>query len=350
MNIRREITEHFREGIISGTYPAGMELPSTQEIARRFETQPTTVQRALKLLVEEGWIEREPRLGTRVREKRRELKSIALYANTDTGLMRPYSRYFITQLVRRLAEKGIAVRTVVEDAAGHGLQALRRLIQSDRIQAVFYLELSPPDAERLLSLPVAVLGLSSGQVTPRVGINERRMIPLVLPELQRRNCRRLAMLASFHPAAYLNDEVKRLRLLGIELDLRLLPGENFSGEGISDFIQLGYDQFKEMMKWPERPDSLLIYPDHLLSGVLAAAYELKVDLEREFKLIIGHRNRELPVLFPVKTLYLEITLNEMVERSVELLFNAYYHSGPQRFQVNYRLYDPYQLTRKETDR
>ena len=355
MSIRRDITEHFREGIIAGRYPAGTALPPTREIAERYGTRPANVQRALALLVEEGLIVREPRVGTRVRLRQRELKTVALYlSHPGAEMLLPYRRYYWRELARELAGRGISTRTVVEDQAGNGLASLRRLADSDRIQAVIFIELDPEEIRPLLKLPVPVLGYSVSGMAPHVGIDYRSLLPGVLPELKRCGCRQLAVISSMrlHDQQYGYDwgvqtSLRRFEEQHIRLDFRAQPSASLHSLEVDDFVQFGYRSFRQLMTLPERPDALLVYPDKLLPGVLAAAYELKIDLEQEFRRIFIHRNRELPELFPVRAYYLEIQLRELVERSVELLFNLHRHQGPKKYLVKHHLYDPEASTQGE---
>ncbi len=346
MSIRRDITEHFREGIMTGLYPAGSPLPSSQEIARTFGTQPANVQRALRLLVQEGLIVREPRVGTRVREKAGTLTSLAVYLKGMGGAqLLPYRRYYWGELEKRLARKGISIRVVTEDAAGNGLRALRRLAQSDRAQAALFLELSPEEITELKKLPIPILGLSSTQLAPRVGIDYRSLLALALPELKKYRCERLGMISTqgvLHTLQIDAESMTRGPATsflhdGILFDARAMLEDSAIPENEHSYALLGYSAFKRLMELPDRPDSLLVYPDKFLPGVLAAAYELKVDLNKTFKCIFAHRNRELPELFPAHVLYLEISLDEMVDATLVLLNNVYTHTGPQNFSIRHRL-------------
>ena len=114
MSIRYEITEHFRNAIVSGQYPGGSMLPSTQKIAADFNTRAANVQRALALLVKEGLIIREQGVGTRVRGCSDELRSIAIYLNKNhMEAMNHYRQYYWTQLCRKFRAASIDYRVVV---------------------------------------------------------------------------------------------------------------------------------------------------------------------------------------------------------------------------------------------
>ncbi len=57
VSVREQIITQIMLGITSGDLPVGEKLPSTQEIARRFQIHSNTVSNAYRKLAENGWIE-----------------------------------------------------------------------------------------------------------------------------------------------------------------------------------------------------------------------------------------------------------------------------------------------------
>lgn len=57
VSVREQIITQITLGITSGDLPIGEKLPSTQEIARRFQIHSNTVSNAYQKLAEDGWIE-----------------------------------------------------------------------------------------------------------------------------------------------------------------------------------------------------------------------------------------------------------------------------------------------------
>ena len=347
MSIRYEITEHFRSGILAGKFPGGSMLPSTQKIAENFNTEIANVQRALALLVKEGLIVREPRNGTFVRGKATELRSVAIYANKNhMEAMNHYRQYYWTGLCRKFREKNIDYRVIVEDDNGNGFRALKQLTDAGEIQAVSFLGLAPDEIKRLQKLSVAVAGFSSTTLVSRVYIDYRSILKLMIPELERCECRNLGIISPLlsrdfltqsGPCSFGKANLTKLDKLGIKLNQQLLTERSVYELYPDRLAQQGYQMFHQLMAQMERPDALLIYPDQILPGVLAAAYELKIDLERKFRLIVAHRNRELPELFPVKTVWLEISLDELIETSFRLLVNVFHREGEQDIQIKHHL-------------
>ncbi|SPH17502.1 putative HTH-type transcriptional regulator YurK [Defluviimonas aquaemixtae] len=63
----RDVKRVATERILGGIWPPGSNLPSEVELAKEFACTRTTVNRAMRELAEEGYLERKRKAGTRVR-------------------------------------------------------------------------------------------------------------------------------------------------------------------------------------------------------------------------------------------------------------------------------------------
>lgn len=61
-----QMIDYFREKLVSNQLKPGEELPSRREIARKFNINPNTVQRAFSEMEEMSWIYTEPHRPSRV--------------------------------------------------------------------------------------------------------------------------------------------------------------------------------------------------------------------------------------------------------------------------------------------
>lgn len=59
----RQIAEQIEEGIFTGVFPPGSQVPSTTEISRQFNINPATVLKGMNQLVASGLIEKKRGLG-----------------------------------------------------------------------------------------------------------------------------------------------------------------------------------------------------------------------------------------------------------------------------------------------
>lgn len=64
ISIREQLVTQVVLGVLSGDLPAGQRLPSTRDLARRFDLHPNTISAAYRELEQAGWL--EPRHGSGV--------------------------------------------------------------------------------------------------------------------------------------------------------------------------------------------------------------------------------------------------------------------------------------------
>jgi len=62
--LHRQIENALRERILNGTLPAGLPLPTTNDLAAQMGVHPLTLQKALRRLKIAGLLQRTPRVGS----------------------------------------------------------------------------------------------------------------------------------------------------------------------------------------------------------------------------------------------------------------------------------------------
>ena len=70
--VREQLVTQIKIGIVGGDLPVGEKLPSTRELARRFDIHANTVANAYHKLCEDGWLEFKPGSGFYVCEEKSE--------------------------------------------------------------------------------------------------------------------------------------------------------------------------------------------------------------------------------------------------------------------------------------
>lgn len=71
-----QLIDYFRKKLVSNQFVLGEELPSRRQIARQFNINPNTVQRAFSEMEEMKWIYTEPNRPSRVTEDVRIIQEI----------------------------------------------------------------------------------------------------------------------------------------------------------------------------------------------------------------------------------------------------------------------------------
>ncbi len=84
---RKQIARQLRERILSGELAEGSKLPSTEELSQRWQVARSSIQAAMKSLVQEGLIERVRKRGTFVAHQSRVLTHIGIYLSENIWQM-----------------------------------------------------------------------------------------------------------------------------------------------------------------------------------------------------------------------------------------------------------------------
>lgn len=76
--IYEQLVQYFKQSFVNGTYQAGGILPSRRELAQQMNINPNTVQRAYKMMEEEGLIMTEANVTSRLTEDAERLAALRL--------------------------------------------------------------------------------------------------------------------------------------------------------------------------------------------------------------------------------------------------------------------------------
>ena len=309
--VYRQISDRFREMIMSGEYPAGQKLPSSQEIAAAVGSDAATVHTALRQLVKEGLITRQPRRGTFVRGRQEVLTQVGLFMG---GSFRDSTRYerslfgALEDLLRRsqLSYKVFIDPRPVEDQVDE-LPALAKSIEQRQIQGIVGVKMDRRSLRWLQKLPIPGAYHASGTEDGIVSYDWVPMVQMSLERLRAQGCRSVALIAPFQtemPDIFGGgkDRIEFLlkftdvaRDLGLEVhdELMRLPAGPIIGDRAAH--RFGYEQFHALWKLPARPDGLLVYPDSVVDGTILAMAELGVSGGLR---VVFHRNKLLDLVCP----------------------------------------------------
>ena len=99
-----QLIDYFREMFVSDQLKPGEELPSRREIARQFNINPNTVQRAFSEMEEMSWIYTEPNRPSRVTQNEELLQKIK----------KDFVRRAVEQFVSSIETIDISIEEVIE--------------------------------------------------------------------------------------------------------------------------------------------------------------------------------------------------------------------------------------------
>lgn len=309
--VYRQISDRFREMIMSGELPPGHKLPSSQKIAVTLGSDAATVHTALRQLVKEGLITRQPRRGTFVRGRSEVLTQVGLFMG---GSFRNSTRYesslfgALEDLLRRshLSYKVFIDPRALEDQVDE-LPALAKCIEQRQIQGIIGVTMDRRSLRWLQKLPIPGAYHVGGMEDGCVSYDWEFMVQMSLEHLRAQGCRSVALIAPFltempdvfgggkNRIDFLLKFTDVARDLGLEIHdewMRLPAGPITDDRAAHRF---GYEQFHALWKLPTRPDGLLVYPDSVVDGTILAMAELGVS--RELK-VVFHRNKRVDLVCP----------------------------------------------------
>jgi len=331
--IGRQIQKHVRRLIASGELASGERLPSTQELAEAWTTHVTTVHRALTPLVRQGLLTRTRRVGTFVRKGVPTLACVGVYYPTDFWLKKTFAFYgsLHTELRKLLQQSRATMTTWVDPrpmAQQHApLEALVNAAKHREFQALIVPFIH--DREHyawLRKMPVPWSCCWENRVPTAVSSDLLQFADVALECVCAQGGRSVGMIADISwalrtkmSAAILVRFYDHFRARAVALGLTVKPAWmggppcELSGE---QHAQFGYDQFHVLWGRPDRPDTLITWPDSVAPGVLMAIAKQGVRVPQDLKLVI-HKNDKVDLFCPVPASLVITRVEEMAKALLE---------------------------------
>lgn len=339
--VRRQLTDCVREMIRSGQLSEGIRLPSSQELARHWGTDPMTVHRALAPLVREGLLERNPGIGTFVRRPSKRLRQVAIYLNEelDTPSAPAYERVLVHELRRLMRDEGIEPDVWVEPRsraeARKPWPALVRAAEQRRLQAVIVPVTTWAQIEWISRLPVPSSFFGTAQIPNAVDIDMvefARLSLLTLSEsgytsaglITHANPRSVEREGRIHAHMRMFQAFERLASgMGIEMRGQwIVSGNGSMDTSPSAFERFGYERCKRIWAKSKRPRALIVTDDVIAQGVIKALLELGVRVPRDVALVL-RKNARLDMFCPYPARYIVTDEAEVAQALIEQVQRQY---------------------------
>ena len=297
----RQITEILRDRILRGELVPGITLPSMHTLAAEFKTSYFTVHTALGPLVAQGLLERRRRTGTVVRHNSQALTCAAVYCGS--GLLDAREEGFATELCRQvqrqLANQDVRIELYLDTRSQvqqhEPLPRLRQAVEQHEVQALIVTRCDHVTLPWLARLPTPTAFVSTADIPNRVNGDHRQLLRLGLERLRDCGCRQVGLICSIHSPVpgtglrrelrFYRDFIDELRELGLQTHDAWVRVPRQWQPKLESY---GYAQFHELWQQAEHPDGILVYPDIVARGVMAAALEKRVSVPDEVKLLFHH--------------------------------------------------------------
>jgi DNA-binding LacI/PurR family transcriptional regulator len=337
-----QIADRMRDMISDGGLIPGMRLPSTRELSDQLGVDPSSVHRALSILVKEGLLVRTPYVGTFVADRvSSKLERLAFYHLTGPGhSLSAFGRALLEEVTRLGHEQDFHVEVFNDTRTNAEMELtppddLERKARTRHIQGVISPYVSPERYKWMDGLPVPFATISTLKHANSYNWERQELSAAAVRCLAQRGCRRIGMISALlaHPfpgadsyqlglytgfvrgAKEVNLEVNQARLIGVPNPTYKLSDSNFPAYGFEAFSRI-WDSLPES----ERPDGLFVYPDAIAVGVLMALSMRNVRVPEDLKLVI-HHNEEVPVFSPYPVDRLVVKVADAAEALVNHIRN-----------------------------
>lgn len=321
------IAETWRRRLGHAPWTAGARLPPNAEIAREFGVSKGRAQQALLALKRDGLLERTPGRGTVVSRAAADRagcaplpRRVGILVN-DYGDVSPYVLRLVHLLCAELERRGVdaGIRLFHPDFPDAG-EKLANDVVSARFAALFLVGTSEPH-ERIMSLRLPVPLLSHGALPYVTYAPDLTLWDDVAVVLARAGSRRPAFATNLRPEvaalAFGPDGLRnipskdsdgtwaaRFRLAlqsrGIRPDLSRVAYAFPSDPARRDSASVGqaaHATVRRLLAATPPPDALVVHPDILVPGAVAAIQELGLKPPRDI-LCVFHCNRDMEPYVP----------------------------------------------------
>lgn len=327
---RDRVVNTLRERIVSGRLKAGDRLPTHKELEDYFEAGPPTIQDAMAVLREAGFIETVPRRGTFVAAHPPHLTRFAL---TFPWPVKLEVSNFARALIREAGQLNGGNREfmVFHDICGHEdveeYQLLLRHVNNDSLAGIVFGTTPNAFPSSLEGLPVltkpglprVAISTPSPELTmPCVYVDQSSFLPRAFQALAKQRRRRLAILSLGNviqgPPPF--EAWRRLAgTHGLELKpqwVHAIQASNAWSAG--PLTHLLFD----VRRAENRPDALVITDDNLVPAATAGLKAARVKTPQE-AYVIAHANFPHPTPSAVPVTRLGYDVRKLFAACVERL-------------------------------
>lgn len=340
----------YAKYIANGAEP-GARLPSDRALAVEFGVNVATVAKGLTALSMEGILTRRVGAGTFVRDVRPEVEQtlgvylgapvtsyaqpeMALYARIDQLLQQTLhgrGNEFVHYSDSRIREFWAVPHPALRDDAEEG-----------KLGDLIVVRANPSNYTWLEKLPVNIIGYGVNYGGPMVDLDLAAFSRQSVEYLIKTGCRKIGLITklpsktsewspvrvSLHESFY-----QTVTSAGLSVSSEWILTDDFDNT-ISDAEPMdselfGYTAFQSLWNSPERPEGLVVHFDIVGLGVIRAARDLHVDLNRDVRVVFSanlgsawslldnYTRMAFPMKDIVNTLIAQIGVNERVTSLVK---------------------------------
>jgi DNA-binding GntR family transcriptional regulator len=348
--LHRQITKHIRSLIHAGEFTVGAKLPRMHDLAALWNTNYFTVHTALSGLVREGLLERKPRLGTFVREQRKELRSVGIYYGDEILIKheREFYRSLHGQLLALLHKEDISTRVFIDcrprRVQDQPLQELLDSISAHEIQGLIVPLINPLLKSWTNKVPVPTSLFSSSRTEySRICIDNEQIMNLACRTLAEQGCRTVGLINPTPPTSPSwgkNEDETIFNVfhscaekfgLGTRKAWTRVPKLHPESQE-----KYGYNEFHKLWGHVEKPDGLIVYPENVSHGVVLALLERQVRVPSDLKLVL-HKNQKVDFLSSIPTNWIITREKDIAQALIQQIKDRFAGLQPRNYVIHQTL-------------
>jgi DNA-binding LacI/PurR family transcriptional regulator len=305
----RRIAESLRGEIMSGRREAGVQLPSTNDLATLWKSSPYTVHTALTTLVKEGWLERLNGDGTYVVDPGKRFVRAGIYHAVDicSNEHPAFVRNIHTALLEQFAKLGKETQVFMDtrpiEQQVELLPTLQKALEERTIQCLVAPSLSRFGLPAISKIKIPTAFLGNPESTHKIESDIADMFSRGARHLAAQGCRSIGIISSISPATddrhaglyrQFEEAIRAEGLLTRPEWIRQPPRYFLDRE----YDSYGYGEFHRLWQLEEKPEALIVYPDNLVRGLITAALEIGINAVPPRMKFVLHRNARIAQLCP----------------------------------------------------
>lgn len=303
-----QVKEAVYEKYIANVTEAGARLPSDRALAAEFGVNVATVAKGLSALALEGIVTRRVGSGTYVQEKRYVKQNIGVYLGAPaTSYARPEMAFFakLDQIVQQTLQtkRGDYLHysdSRIREYRNIPLPALNDDANEGKLSDVIVVRANPSNFEWLEKLTTNVIGFAVNYGGSMVDVDLAAFSTQSVEYLVRAGCRKVGFITQFppkpstraparlslHEAFHHAIEQEKVETRADWIKTDDFDNTLYDTEPMTPEL-FGYTAFQAIWNSPDRPEGIVVHSDIVGLGVIKAAKDLRVDLDRDIKAIFS---------------------------------------------------------------
>jgi len=333
------LAEEMRNRVTGGDYQPGERLPSREELAAEFDTSKLTMQRAMQLLIDNGFVVTRGRSGSFVSETPPHLCRYALayltypgyqddfsYHRANWSMLDDVTRYVAQQISipnKRQLDCFFGLLPEVSDEHSNR-QALIEAARSQTLTGIIFPHYPGAMSDVLswvndLGIPIVsfpspiIPGFCAG-----IDVAHDEFVELCVNTLVARGCRRIARLSFGQLPVLSDDPTNTMAHVCREVGIPYLPEWMLQTDMHQPHITYQIIRLLMSSLPHERPDGLIIDDEHLAAPVVEILDELSIQIGVDLQ-VVAHAS--FPILQPIHPELIRVGFDvyEMYERAHRLV-------------------------------